>query len=373
MSVAQVAKMAGVSTATVSRVINDHPNVSARAIKTVSDVIEQLNYHPRKPARRSTVTPQSREKRRQRKLAALALVMPDLEVSFFPSLVRSFESTARDAAHQVLICNTENSVAKQADILVQLIEHGVAGVALMSPSTSEPFVHQIRLLERCGVAVVLLHREVESASASVVALPYERLGRRAVEALADFGHRRIALVISNKSPTSQAYERGARQALTDHRLPLTEDWIYRPPQGEVSTNTSDRVAAIEAQLDRLLNLPAEQRPTALFANWEGDAQLLLLLLLSRGVRVPEDISIITSGSAWRNDPVNSRLAAITIDEVESGRIAVELLMARVNGDKSAAKPQRRVLELGLHRGQTLGHAPGVASHQKQLLSTHERS
>ena len=354
MSITQVAKLAGVSTATVSRVINENPNVSPEAVRTVFEVIERLNYRPRRSRKRPAARAQEPA---LRSLSALALVMPEVRAGFFPSLIQSFDAAAAEFSHQVLMCNTDNSCTKQADVILHLIEKRVAGVALMPTTVGPPAAHQIRHLQSAGIPVVLLHREIEGADAPLVEMPYEEIGRRAGQAMIEAGHRRIAAFFSHDSLVTRKYEQGFRQSLAQQGVTLQPDSTHFGSIGLNGPDCNEHEAGIESALDRLLALPLEQRPTALFAPWEGDAELLYVSLLTRGLRVPRDVSLVTVGSTWRGSPISRRLHAITINEVEVGRMAAQLLINMAADRKLHVTQERQMIPLCCHLGQTLGPPP----------------
>ena len=349
MSITQVAKLAGVSTATVSRVINESPNVSPDAVRIVLEVIERLNYRPRRKRKRR-VEPRDRG---TRSLAVLALVMPGVRVGFFPSLIQSFDAAAAEFAHQVMTCNTDNSSTKQADVILHLIEKRVAGVALMPTSVGPPPAHHVRNLQNAGIPVVLLHRGIEGVSVPLLALPYEEIANRAVTALYEVGHTRVAAIFSHDGAVTSQYKRGLIRALEDHETELPGELVHFGSAGITGAIDEEHEAGVEAAVIRMLDLPPQRRPTGFFVPWESDAELVYFLLTSLGVRVPEDVSLITFGSSWRDSSICRRMCAITVNETEVGRMAAQLLVSMASGDESHESQRRLTIPLGFHEGKTL--------------------
>lgn len=353
MSITKVAKLAGVSTATVSRVMNDAPNVSPDAVRSVLQVVKELKYQPRRSHKRS----QQPQDVPARNLAALALVMPEVRAGFFPSLIQSFDAAATEVSHQVLMCNTDNSSAKQADVILHLIEKRVAGVALMPTTVGPPAAHQVRHLQSAGIPVVLLHREIEGADAPLVEMPYEEIGHRAGQAMIAAGHRRTAAFFSHDSAVTRKYEQGFRRSLAEQGWELPPDAVHFGSSSLGAAACDEHDAGMESAVKRLMTLPPGQRPTALFVPWESDAELIYFTLVSLGIRVPEDVSLITFGSSWRGSAICRRLCAITIDENEVGRMAAKLLIGMARDRKLRASQERHMIPLYRHQGQTLGPVP----------------
>lgn len=357
MSIVKIARIAGVSTATVSRVINAHPHVSLAASQAVNTAIEQLEYQPRKMSPRKAKDKRSGRPHR-RKLAALALVMPEVRAGFMPSLIRSFDSAAGEFAYQVVTCNTDNSSAKQADVIVQLIENRIAGVALMPTTIGPPAAHQIRHLQTAGIPVVLLHRDIEGAEAPLIAFPYAEAGHRAGKAIIAAGHRRAAVFFAHDSPIiTRKYERGFREALTEHGLMLPDHFVHFGSTGLGSAIGAEHEAGVEGAVAQMMELPDATRPTAIFAPWEVDAELLYVLLLARGFQMPGDVSLVSLGSTWRGSAISRRLYAVTVDEIEIGRLAARLLINFATGQGTSQRRERHVIPLMCHEGQTLGPPP----------------
>lgn len=282
----------------------------------------------------------------------LALVLPEVRLGPYPSLVRGFEAAAGENNHQVLLCNTDNDVRKQGDIVLQLIDKRVAGVALLPTSVGPAAAHQIRQLQAAGIPVVFLHRGVEGASASLIALPYEEVGAAAARAMVDAGHRRVAAFFSHDSAHTRMYEQGLRQTLAQAGVESNDELIHVGRLFSMSVDEHER--GIEQALERMLRLPSDRRPTAIFDPWDPEAALIYLLLSKLGVRIPEDISIVTFGSIWRLGGINQRLAAVAVDEDEVGRNAVGMLDEIARKEQRNDDAARSVISLCFYRGETLG-------------------
>lgn len=289
----------------------------------------------------------------QRGLAAYALVLPETQAGFYPSLQRSFDEAANGFHHQLLVCNTANNVDRQGNVILQLLDKQVSGVALVPVTLPPTPAYQVRQLQKEGIPVVCCHRRVEGVNTPVIAIPFHELGRSVGRALTARGHRRVAFFAPHRTPASQLYETGLRAGLAEGRGAVVDGCVFFGADGLV--NPADYEQDIEAALYPMLNRP--DRPTAIFASFDSLAELIYFLLERFGLRVPDDISIIGLGGTSRSTPMARRLTSATVDELEIGRMAAEMLDRMNKGQLPLDSCETHVPTIGLSDGQTLGTAP----------------
>jgi GntR family transcriptional regulator, arabinose operon transcriptional repressor len=279
-----------------------------------------------------------------------ALVVPETLEGFYPSLLHGFETAAGELHHQTIICSTDGSVERQADIILQLLDQKIGGVAINPTSPHPTPAYHVRQLQQQGIPVVFCHRGVEGVNAPLLAIPFHAVGRLAGETLAKQGHRRVAFFFSHPSPAAVAYREGLQEGL-------------QAVVGEVSSAACIDVKsqnvneeAIEAALQTVFCKP--DRPTAIFASFDSLAESIYLLLPRLGLRVPEDVALIGFGGAWRERALTRRITSVAIDEIATGRRAVELLHGMRCGDRPIDDHEEFVMELTLSQGETLCPPPG---------------
>jgi GntR family transcriptional regulator, arabinose operon transcriptional repressor len=291
---------------------------------------------------------------KNQKLTVFALVLPEVRDGFYPSLIKSFGDAAGELNHQILTCNTDNDAGNQGNAILQLIDNGVAGVAIVPTTKGTPPVHHVRQLQSNGIPVVLLHRGVHGVSAPLLVLELEKAGRMAATAFLSAGHRRVAFFGTHKAAASDAVAEGIRSVLRNVGSDLPESLIhygcrmnaYVPP---------DHETGIEQALRRMLALLPEQRPTAIYCTWDTDGELIYMSLAKLGVRVPQDVSLISFGGAWRNNVITRRLTAVTVLEDDAGRHAASLLDEMCDGRRPINDEFRSAIPLRLYEGETLFH------------------
>jgi DNA-binding LacI/PurR family transcriptional regulator len=275
-----------------------------------------------------------------------ALVVPETLEGFYPSLLHGFETAAGEIRHQTIICSTDDNVERQADIILQLLDQKVGGVAINPTSPHPTPAYQVRQLQQQGVPVVFCHRRVEGVSAPLLAIPFREVGYLAGKTLAEQGHRRVAFFFSHASPVAVAYREGLQEAL-------------QSVGGEVSaamTCVNEQTNKVQEEviataLQSVFSKP--DRPTAIFASFDSMAETIYLLLPRMGLRVPEDVALIGFGGAWRNQALTRRLTSVVIDEIATGRRAVEILHEMRRGDRPIDNHDEYVMELTVSEGETL--------------------
>lgn len=353
MSFLEIAKVAGVSTATVSRVLNHSSKVDPALAAAVHSAVDELNYKHTPRRRRSVRGP---EVARQRRSEVFALIGPDTQTAFSQSLQHGFGSAADEINHRIMVCSTSNDVHKQADIFLQLMDKNVAGVALIPGLGGLPPTHQIRQLQAVGVPVVLLHRSVEGVSAPLIELRGDRIGRMAGEAMAKHGHRVVAYIAPNRLGLAPIYEESLRRALAQHGGELPVDCV---DYGDLNLFTAEEFlrygASLQEKLETLMN--RQPRPTAIFTSFETIAEGVYLGLQQMGLRIPEDVSLVTFGDKHRRGLIGCRLDSITAAEAQAGRLAAQWLDQMCRGERDIDNGEVQLVDLTFSAGATLGAPP----------------
>jgi GntR family transcriptional regulator, arabinose operon transcriptional repressor len=285
----------------------------------------------------------------KRGLDIFALVVLETRGGYYPSLLHGFETAAHEIHHQAIICATDDDLERQSDIVLQLIDKGIGGVAL-NPTNQRPTpAYQVRQLQQRGIPVVLCHRGVEGVTAPLLSISFHEVGRLAGKALVERGHRRVAFFTTKGAYTARAYEDGLHEALWSGDSVAALETVYFDDQTPALLEE-----ALWESLQRTFGRP--DPPTAVFTSYDSIAEMIYLLLPRLGLRVPEDVSLIGEGGTWREGAIIRRLTSVVIDEVATGRKAVELLHEMRRGERPIEDNEEFVLPLDLYEGETLGMA-----------------
>ncbi|MGB7158674.1 MAG: substrate-binding domain-containing protein, partial [Tepidisphaeraceae bacterium] len=163
-------------------------------------------------------------------------------------------------------------------------------------------------------------------------------------------HQRVAFVAGIRSPLGEQYEAGFRGAIEAAGGALAQEHVVF-----IGSDGYADYAAYEKLADEAIGklVAGPNRPTAIFTGFDNTAELIFLQLVRHGLTVPRDISLISFGGASRITPMQQRLTAVTVDEVEIGRRAAELLDEMRSGRRAIQSDERFEISLGLSEGQTV--------------------
>jgi LacI family transcriptional regulator len=322
-----VAERAGVSVATVSRVLNSNPTVARSLAVRVMRAVEETGYRPNGIARSL----------RTRTTQTIALLIPDISNPFFAELARGVEDTAVRARHSVLLCNTDEDTEKERTYLDLAEAAQVAGV-ILSPHDRDA---DISRLQRDRLPAVVVDRPLRTATDFVGVRSFEG-ARAATRHLIEQGWERPACITGPRSAyTAAARLRGYVAAIREHSgTPLYRHADFK----------SDTAKAAAASL-----LDTEPPPDAILTANEPMGLGVLAELAERGLRVGHDIGLITFDDAPWTPFADPPITVVSQPAYDIGARACELLLGVIQSGEATA-PRKVMLETTLIiRGSSLRH------------------
>lgn len=339
-SLKEVAREAGVSPATVSRVLNDATNVRVATRLKVEQAIRDLRYQPSRVARRL------RAQDRPGKL--IGVLVPDIQNPFYLEVVRGIEDGALARECGVLMCNFAQDEAKEHFCLDMMRYESVDGLIVAPARTTDEKVLE---LARSGMPIVCVDRGLEDVDVDVVVVDNREGARSAVAHLLDLGHRRIAYVAGLRQiPSTIERLQGYEAAMSAAGIEVDEALVRF---GD-SKHESGRFLTGE-----LLDLP--EPPTALFTGNNLITLGALETVHRRGLRIPEDVAIVGFDDMYWAISLNPPLTAVSQPGNEIGRRAADLLFHRI---AEPARPSARlVLKTTLMVRRSCGSTPNA--HQEE--------
>jgi len=264
-----VAKRAGVSIATVSRAMNGITTVDVELAKRVMRAAEELNYTPNTQAR-ALVSGRS---------GMIGLIVSEITNPFFPELIQSFEDSAVKRGYEILIGSTNYSAERMMQCVRRMVERMVEGVAVMTFGMDEDLVQQ--MVER-RIPVVSIGPKNNLEGASSLQVDFRRGLHEAVQHLAVIGHRKIAFISGPLSlDSARQRQKAFHEAMSSISTPV-------PPQFVIEGDHT--MEGGFAGAEKLLSL--KEKPTAIVCSNDMTAIGVLHAVSGRGLRVPDDISII---------------------------------------------------------------------------------
>ena len=335
-SIVDVARRAGVSKSTVSRVLTAGGSVRPATRARVEAVLREMDYQPNALAR-GLIWGRTR---------TLGLVVFDLPNPFFGLLVRGAEAAARARGYNVLIGDSAGSAAQQQECLAMLAERRVDGV-LIAPLYTQG--HEITAMRKMGARTVLVNSLAGDETISSVGGDNERGGMLAVRHLLSLGHRRIAF-LGDRNYAASCRERraGFTRAMAEMDVPVDPALVFE--------NLPDP-DQVRSAVHRLLEQP--DPPTAIFAVNDQIAAAILQELGDQGYRVPDDISLVGYDDIFFAALLTVPLTTVAQAKEEQGRIAANLLIDQIEDPNVPL--QRVVLQPRLVVRQSSGKAPVRAS------------
>ena len=288
-----------------------------------------------------------------RRLDALGLIVNEAIAKPYPALVHGLEATAEQMCSQIILSNSQDDPIRQGNIILQMIDKRVAGVVMVPTIPLSPPSH-IRLLQENDIPVVCCHRRVDGARTPLVALPFKQISYRAGQILIEHGHRNIALMlpVANIISTPQ-YIEGLREALTPSGGMFQE--VYFEGHGKNRLDHASREQDVSERIGALMAKP--NHPTAIMSCFDPDAEMVYMILTKMGLKIPEDVSLITFGGKVRKGAIVSRLTAVTVDGAETGRLAGKLIKEMIDGDRAIDDTEEFTLNVEIHHGETLKTLP----------------
>lgn len=303
---------------------------------------------------RGTFVTTAQQRQAQKQLDMFALISPRVQGGFYPSLVHGFEQASASQQHQVVVGISHNDTDRQGNLVLQMIDHAVGGVALVPASDTTTPAFQIRQLQQHQIPVVFCHREVKGVSAPCVTWSGHEVGRKAGKHLVELGHRRIAAPVSHSHVLTQAYADGLRNACMD--AGVDPRGVETVEYGSTAVLPPEEVEqAIHKVLARLF--ARVDRPTAIFCANLPDAELVYLQAESFGLKIPRDLSLICFGGTWRDHGIAQRISCVAVDEHGIGVKAAELLYEMRSGKRPLDDNQQCMFPVSMLSGETVGPAP----------------
>jgi GntR family transcriptional regulator of arabinose operon len=339
--------------------------ISRSTVRQALSALEQDGFVERLPGK-GTVVREREGASSATQLAVFAIVLPEIQSGHYPALVDAFASAAAERHYQIIVCTTGNEISRQGDIILQLLDKRVAGVALLPPTVGKTPEYHFRQLQNQGIPIVMLHRPVEGVSAPLIAMPFEEVMTKAADLLLSRGHRRIAFLASHRSEAVTRYEAALRLSLLNYGadLPLAMVKIG----GSTTSNVGNsRAHEIERALEELFSLPDGQRPTAIIDPWDSDMEACYFALTKAGFDAPEDISLVSFGGASRMNALTKRLSAVTVDETQTAKLTAQLLGEILSGHRSITDSTTFSVPLGSYLGETVAAPPSTVKRWKESV------
>ncbi len=305
VTIKDIARFAGVSTTTVSKIINNKDeNISEATRKKVLGLMKEYNYVPNKIAQ-SLVT---------KKTKTIGLVIPDIRNPFFPELARGAEDKANEKGYNIIFCNTDDDIEKEENYINMLVEKMVDGIIFTAASKRS---YEFKTVEKFPVPIVLVDRdvEVEGIKGKVTVDTFVG-GYEGTKHLLELGHEEIVFLSGPlKNNTSINRLKGYKKALENFNIEPKENNIL---EGEYKSEWGYEI------VKRLLE--KGKKFSGLFCANDLIAIGAIKALKERNLKVPEDVSVVGFDDIYISRLIDPDLTTIRQPNYEMGYQSVEMLI-----------------------------------------------
>ena len=314
MTIRDIARLSGVSVATVSRVVNGRPDVAARTRDEVMRVMRAHNFVANPSARALSGG----------RTGLIGVTIPFIEESYFTAILSGAVEALYEQGQRVLLCPTHHEHDREVTLLERLMDGTTDGAIVFLPEESS---EELRTLQAHGHPFVVIDpRQPLDEGIPAVSAAHSSGARAATEHLVELGHRRIALITGTRGWTAtEERVAGYRTALAAAGLRSVDGLVV---EGHFTTETGHAAA------QQLLDLA--EPPTAIFASNDNMAVGAMRAVLERGLRVPDEISIVGFDDTELARNVFPRLTTVRQPLAELGRTAVSLLNRLIEGRRTEA-------------------------------------
>jgi LacI family transcriptional regulator, galactose operon repressor len=316
----RIASELGVSITTVSKVLNNHADISQATRDRVLARVEQLGYQRNAVARSLSL----------RRTHTLGIVIPDLMHSFFVEVINGIEPVASVRGYGLLLCSSSEDAGKERSDLEMLRGRQVDGIVLATANASGNTDMLLQLTKQ-GTSLVMIDRDDHpSVKCHRVLTDDEQVGALATSHLLDTGRRAIAHIGGPPIVHARRREKGWRAALQARRIKMDESWFVRGGFMESDGyRAMKRLLTVRPKIDAVFAANDPAAIGAMKAIWEA------------GLRVPNDIAVVGVGDIALGDLLRVPLTTVGWSRRDQGRHAAELLLNGLDGD--ADRPQRVII------------------------------
>ena len=337
-----VARLAGVSKATVSAVLNDTGTVKRSTRDRVLSVIESLNYRKSGPDGRS----------QGQQMRSIGLVIKEIDNPYYGEVVTGARAAAQESGYTLLVASSEGEYETERRAVELLQRKGVDGLVLTPVLDADADLSHLFELKRRNYPFVLLE-ELRGVPASLIDVDNEAASRKAVEFLIEQGHTRIAHFAGPEySWHSQERIDGVRRACSGSHVIFTDGDIVR-----AGAHLED---GYRAGLAFFGERPAAERPTAVTCYNDLVALGLCRALAELGIRVPDDVSVVGFDDIQLLDYLPLRLTSVRMPKFQMGQLSAQMLIRHIEA-RETLPPQKVYLEAELVVRDSVRPPAGIAA------------
>jgi LacI family transcriptional regulator len=326
VTIYDIARETGVSPATVSRSLKDHPSISEKVKKKIKEKAEAMGY------RSNTFASNLRTKR----TFTLGVIVPRLDSNFMSTVLAGIEKVANECGYNLIISQSFESRKKEVANTITMFNSRVDGLIVSLASDTTDMNHFLRYLDK-KIPVLFFDRVCDNLECISVVIDNYKMGYEVTKHLIEQGCRSIMHITGNQNRNVYLDRfRGYKSALEEFNLTVNPEMV-------IETNLSiDDGINIAQEI-----LKSEKRPDGIFIANDACAAGCLTTLKSNGIRIPEDISI----AGFNNDPISQllepKLTTVNYPGMEMGEMVAKFMINHLNGSSSLSITNQIILRAEL--------------------------
>jgi LacI family transcriptional regulator len=322
-----IARQIGLSAATISRALADHPDISGETKERVREAAQAMRYIPNYRARYL----------RAKHSRLIALIVPEMNMFFVPSMITGINHVVQQNDYSLIVFQSDNSIVQERRLAEYTTHLSADGVLVVLSSETADLQH-LDVLHEFGIPVVLLDRTIETTKYTTITIDDEQAGREAASYLMDRGHTRILGVFGDqRQRISRMRLQGFRRAHAERGVPIAESQVL----------TVSMAGDLDAQLARAF--AAHPDLTAIFTMTDDLLVHTHHLLARRGARIPEDVSLMAISDGKAPAFLHPNVTHLRHSGVEVGERTAHLLIGMIEHNSDAMMDVRirtTLVELG---------------------------
>ena len=305
----EIAQKLNLSISTISRALNNHPDISESTRERVKKLADELNYVPNIFAKGF----------RAHKTNIIGVIVPNITHYFTSTILKGILDEASIRGYRVIISESNNDILKQTEMLNTMIQFGVDGILLSLSKKTRNIEHIIQIMHT--LPLVLFDKVSSKIPCTQVVINEEEAAYNAIEHLINIGKKRIAIIKETESSynSKKRYE-GYLRALKDYNLPIDEKIILSVE--DISLEQGKRMANI------LLSM--KKKPDAIFAITDSAAIGVIQTLKKFNIDIPEDIAVIGFSNSSHSTIIEPKLTTIDQPGERIGSTAIKYLIEDID-------------------------------------------
>jgi len=307
----KMAQLLEVSTSTVSRALNNHPDISEETSEKVKKMAKKLNYMPNIFAKGF----------RQHKTNIIGVIVPNITHYFTTTIVRGMIEEASIQGYRVIISESNNDVIKQQEMFNTMIQFGVDGILASLTKMTKEIDHILPIVST--VPLILIDKVSDKIPCTQITINDEEAAFNAIEHLINIGKKRIAIIKEREySYTSEKRYAGYLRALKEHNIAIDEKIII----------SVDDISLKQGRRMTNLLLSIKKKPDAIFAISDSAAIGVIQTLKKYNIKIPEDIAVVGFSNSINSTIIEPMLTTVNQPGNLIGKTAIKYLIKEIENE-----------------------------------------